>query len=685
MPGLPYLRGRGGLRGAPRDGAHARRRAVAAAPAARLLDRDAPRDAAPDVAACSPPSSAGTTAETERQVKRLSRTRDERERRSGLAALDAAPFGLIGPTDAARSRSPPGSVGNRHRRAEHELRRVWSTAWRAVGIEVDTDDAVARAEAEPRLVAARHAVGARAGECRRRRRGRRPARRRPTRWPPCSPTANEAGVPVTPAAGRSGVCGGERARVRRRRARRHGLAGIVRRRRRVAVARRARRHVRRRPRSRTARRPRPHARPLAAVHRALDGRAAGWRAAAPASTRPATARSRTWSSASTSCWPTDASSAPAARRAPRSVPTSPNCSSDREGTLGVITEAPAARPSRRRRPSGGPPTASTRSTPGSTRAGASCAAAPRRPCCGCTTGPSRRARTAPTADTCVLLVLDEGDDGRRRRGDGRRRPTSARDADRSSTTRCVERWLDHRNDVSALEAAHRQGLRRRHDGDRGAVARARPASTTPRPPRCSPCPTHRGRDRPPVPRYTDGACLYFTFAAIAPPDEREATYVALWDAGTRAVLAARRQPQPPPRRRAQPGPLRGRALWARASACSPPSRPPSTRTASSTRASSGCRRRSARCRGRDRPRRHALAPGRRRGRGHRRPVGDRRRLSSSTTTRSTRLARAASRRRSCSSGSSLGAGVRGARASATARRSPTASCTAVGRVRRRAG
>ncbi|MDQ1426259.1 MAG: alkyldihydroxyacetonephosphate synthase, partial [Acidimicrobiaceae bacterium] len=37
--------------------------------------------------------------------------------------------------------------------------------------------------------------------------------------------------------------------------------------------------------------------------------------------------------------------------------------------------------------------------------------------------------------------------------------------------------------------------------------------------------------------YTDGACLYFTFAAIVPPDERETTYVALWDAGTRAVLA----------------------------------------------------------------------------------------------------------------------------------------------------
>ncbi len=37
--------------------------------------------------------------------------------------------------------------------------------------------------------------------------------------------------------------------------------------------------------------------------------------------------------------------------------------------------------------------------------------------------------------------------------------------------------------------------------------------------------------------YLDGACLYFTFAATPPPDRIEATYVALWDAGTRAVLA----------------------------------------------------------------------------------------------------------------------------------------------------
>jgi alkyldihydroxyacetonephosphate synthase len=38
--------------------------------------------------------------------------------------------------------------------------------------------------------------------------------------------------------------------------------------------------------------------------------------------------------------------------------------------------------------------------------------------------------------------------------------------------------------------------------------------------------------------YTDGACLYFTFAAKTEPDDRDRYYREAWDAGTRAVLAA---------------------------------------------------------------------------------------------------------------------------------------------------
>jgi alkyldihydroxyacetonephosphate synthase len=36
--------------------------------------------------------------------------------------------------------------------------------------------------------------------------------------------------------------------------------------------------------------------------------------------------------------------------------------------------------------------------------------------------------------------------------------------------------------------------------------------------------------------YTDGACLYFTFAGLVDAADRERYYVAAWDAGTRAVL-----------------------------------------------------------------------------------------------------------------------------------------------------
>ena len=38
--------------------------------------------------------------------------------------------------------------------------------------------------------------------------------------------------------------------------------------------------------------------------------------------------------------------------------------------------------------------------------------------------------------------------------------------------------------------------------------------------------------------YLDGACLYFTFAGKPEPDAKDAFYRSVWDAGTRAVLAA---------------------------------------------------------------------------------------------------------------------------------------------------
>jgi alkyldihydroxyacetonephosphate synthase len=101
----------------------------------------------------------------------------------------------------------------------------------------------------------------------------------------------------------------------------------------------------------------------------------------------------------------------------------------------------------------------------------------------------------------------------------------------------VGRWLEHRNDVSALEELTRKGFvvdtleiagpwSRLPAIYRGATAallavpHARVASA------------HLSHS------YLDGACLYFTFAATPPAEEVEGTYLALWDAGTRAVLDA---------------------------------------------------------------------------------------------------------------------------------------------------
>jgi len=135
---------------------------------------------------------------------------------------------------------------------------------------------------------------------------------------------------------------------------------------------------------------------------------------------------------------------------------------------------------------------------------------------------------------CMLLVLDEGD------------PVvvdatmtivaqECAGADDLGTDR-VDRWMHHRNDTSALQALTRKGfvvdtleiaapwvvLDTVFDGVRAAMMAVPHA-------RAATC--HLSHS------YADGACLYFTFAATPPADEVEATYVALWDAGQRAVLA----------------------------------------------------------------------------------------------------------------------------------------------------
>jgi alkyldihydroxyacetonephosphate synthase len=102
----------------------------------------------------------------------------------------------------------------------------------------------------------------------------------------------------------------------------------------------------------------------------------------------------------------------------------------------------------------------------------------------------------------------------------------------------LDRWLDHRNDVSKLEELISGGLvvdTMEVAGPWGdldaiyadalAAIRAVPGTLA------ASC--HQSH------AYTDGACLYFTFAGKTPtPEERDRFYADVWEAGTRAVLAA---------------------------------------------------------------------------------------------------------------------------------------------------
>ncbi len=137
-------------------------------------------------------------------------------------------------------------------------------------------------------------------------------------------------------------------------------------------------------------------------------------------------------------------------------------------------------------------------------------------------------------DTNVLLVLDEGDAtmvdavlsvvGQEVGG-----------ADELDVA-LVEQWMGHRNNVDALESlisgglvvdtmevAAPWGVLDAVFADALAAIRAVDGTLQ--------ASAHQSH------AYTDGACLYFTFAGKTEPDEREAYYRAVWDAGTRSVLA----------------------------------------------------------------------------------------------------------------------------------------------------
>jgi alkyldihydroxyacetonephosphate synthase len=145
-------------------------------------------------------------------------------------------------------------------------------------------------------------------------------------------------------------------------------------------------------------------------------------------------------------------------------------------------------------------------------------------------------RSHGTHGSADLLVLDEGEAGLI----DATMAIVAEECERAGAAVAdvglVERWLHHRNDVSALAALTRKGF------VVDTMEVAAPWSALPQlftsvraamlaVPHARAATCHLSHS------YGDGACLYFTFAATPPAEERDATYVALWDAGQRSALA----------------------------------------------------------------------------------------------------------------------------------------------------
>ncbi|HEY3723968.1 MAG TPA: FAD-binding oxidoreductase [Acidimicrobiia bacterium] len=144
----------------------------------------------------------------------------------------------------------------------------------------------------------------------------------------------------------------------------------------------------------------------------------------------------------------------------------------------------------------------------------------------------RSFQTGP--DRHVLLVMDEGDPAivATMMGVAAEECASAEPLD----AELVGHWLDKRNDVSALEAL----IRRDYIVDTMEIsapwARCAPiyeaaTAAIKAVPGALVASAHQSHS------YPDGACLYFTFAGQPPAGEKDAFYRAAWEAGTRAVLA----------------------------------------------------------------------------------------------------------------------------------------------------
>jgi alkyldihydroxyacetonephosphate synthase len=149
--------------------------------------------------------------------------------------------------------------------------------------------------------------------------------------------------------------------------------------------------------------------------------------------------------------------------------------------------------------------------------------------------PVESTRNYETEDLSVLLVLDEGDpdlvDATMEVVAKECLTAAPLDVD------LVGRWLGHRNDVAALEALISKGfvvdtmevagpwsaLPAMYEAGLAAISGVDGTLAAS---------AHQSHS------YGDGACIYFTFAGRVELDQREAYYRAAWDAGTRAVLGS---------------------------------------------------------------------------------------------------------------------------------------------------
>ena len=144
-------------------------------------------------------------------------------------------------------------------------------------------------------------------------------------------------------------------------------------------------------------------------------------------------------------------------------------------------------------------------------------------------------RSFDVRDRALVIALDEGEPGLVDATMAIVVEECHRAGAEALDTALVQQWISHRNDVSALEAAIRQGL----TVDTVEIAArwsALPAIYTDVCHAVAAVPgtfvvsAHQSH------AYTDGACLYFTFAGQSPSGDVDGYYRRAWDAVTNATL-----------------------------------------------------------------------------------------------------------------------------------------------------